>query len=218
MPASTAKPGSWKRRRVLATAAALIIIMPVRGADPSAPAGLRIDGGYWEDGLSEMCYYAASETIYGKERHFIRVHMINRQWMDAASGVKAEPGSSASVPVFKFVATEEVPAENYNYRYLTTVFLQRRDLSPFKVTVSSQEWCGTTFKHLRWGDQDLEARVFSYFPGEGDGTWRRPAENMPYEALFVIAREVAASEEERSLMLLPPMRSTRAVTPDPAAA
>ncbi len=58
-------------------------------ADTTPPGKLAIDGPAWDDGLAEMSYYAATDAIYGQRRHFTRVHLMNRQWMDAASGVKA---------------------------------------------------------------------------------------------------------------------------------
>ncbi|MCP4249217.1 MAG: hypothetical protein GY778_19410 [bacterium] len=187
-------------------------------ADSPKPGSLAIDGPHWDDGLSEMCYYAATDTIYGRQRSYTRVHMMNRQWMDPDTGVKTSAEAPGALPVFKFVAAEEIPTENYNYRYLSTAFLRRDDLAPLKLAVSSQEWCGTTFKQLRWTEEGLTVRSFSYFPDEGDRAWQRPADVVPVEALFVIVREVAATNTQRSLSLLPAMRSTHQVVPDPVPA
>ncbi|MFQ5490682.1 MAG: hypothetical protein ACE5GE_08180 [Phycisphaerae bacterium] len=172
---------------------------------------------FWDDGLSEMCYYDATETIYGKARHYTRVQMINRQWMGPESGVKADAGPGA-VAVFKFVLSEQIPTPNYNYRYLCTMFLRRADLSPFKLTATCQEWCGTTFKHLRWRDQALTMQSFSYFGGEADKSWQRPVDSVPFEAVFVLAREAAASQKAMQVNLLPPMRAQHEVVPDAAPA
>ena len=219
MTSSASRPGEGSLRSPVAVA----VLMLAGGvwsatADTTPPGKLAIDGPAWDDGLAEMSYYAATDAIYGQRRHFTRVHLMNRQWMDAASGVKASPDTAGAIAVFKFVVAERVPTENYDYRYLSTTFLRRDDLSPFKVTVSSQEWCGTTFKHLRWGDDGLVVQSFSYFTNEGNRAWQRPAERVPYEALFVIAREVAASGQGRSILLLPSLRSNHAVAPDPVPA
>lgn len=168
----------------------------------------------WEDGLSEICYYDATDVIYGKKRSYTRVHMLNRQWMDTATGVKSAPDKAGAAAVFKFNIAEEIPTDNYNYRYLTTVFLRRPDLSPFKVAASSQEWCGTTFKQLRWHNDGLIYRSFSYFGDEGDAEWRLSADIVPLDGLFVIARDVAATGKPRKLRLLASVRSNRAVEPN----
>lgn len=170
----------------------------------------------WDTGLCEMSFYRAVDVIYGKPRHYTRVHLLNRQWMDGESGVKAERDAPGAIPVFKLNIAEEIPTENYNYRYLTTVFVDRIELKPMKMIVSSQEWCGATFKHLRWRDNTLMVRSFSYFPDEGDRSWAVPHPSqtvLPFESLFIIARDAAASQLPRSIQVLPPMRSNHDVQP-----
>jgi len=167
----------------------------------------------WDDGLAEMSYYAAVDTIYGKKRKYTRVQLVNRQWMDAQTGVKTAPDDPKAVPVFKFNVAEEIPTESYNYRYLTTTFVRRPDLAPFKVAASSQEWCGTTFKHLRWMPDGLHYKSFSYFGDEGDKEWQLPAEVVPADALYLIARDVVARGEPQRLRVLASVRSTHEVDP-----
>jgi len=167
----------------------------------------------WEDGLSEMCYYDAVDRVYGKDRPFTRVHMFNRQWLNPATGVKAKVDDPGAVPVFKFNIAEQIPTDNYNYRYLTTVFLRRPDLTPVKMVSSSQEWCGTTFKHLRFTDEGGTYQSFSYFPGEADHEWPLAKGVVPFEALFVIARDVAARNAPRELRVLATVRSNHQVKP-----
>jgi hypothetical protein len=164
----------------------------------------------WDDGLSEMSYFAATDRIYGVDRRYTRVQLLNRQWMHKETGVKVDPGDPAAVPVFKMNISEEIPTENYNYRYLVSVFLERLSLTPFKLAASSQEWCGTSFKSLRWKDNGLTIRSFSYFDGEGDRTWTVSGDVMPYEALPILARNVAASRKARDLLVLAAARTTHA--------
>ncbi len=167
----------------------------------------------WDDGLSEMSYYDATDTIYGTQRKYTRVHLLNREWMNAETGVKAEPPDTArDVAVFKFTLAEEIPTENYNYRYLITAFARRPGLEPFKLTVSSQDWCGHTFKHLRWRDGKVAVQSFSYFD-DGDRQWELPGEAVPFELLPLLARAVVASGASREVNLLTPLRSNRGVEP-----
>jgi len=191
----------------------LLIVAALLAVHPTAPHKPLSELPLWDDGLSEMGYYDAVDVIYGQQRRYTRVHLFNRQWMGSESGVKASPDDPTAVPVFKLNIAEEIPTENYNYRYLTTVFLHRNDLAPFKLAVSSQEWCGTTFKQLRWRSDGLTCKSFSYFDGEGDTEWQLPADVVPFEALFVIARDVAATETPRKLRVLAPVRSTHGAEP-----
>lgn len=167
----------------------------------------------WDDGLSEMSYYRATTRIYGRERSYTRVHLFNRQWMDPIRGVKTDLIASDSVPVFKLNISEEIPIENYSYRYLTTLFLRRSDLSPFKMAISSQEWCGTTYKHLRWQDETLSIQSFSYFNNEGENQWQLNSDVVPYDSLLVLARNVAATGSPISLNVLTSLRSNKQVEP-----
>ena len=42
-----------------------------------------------------------------------------------------------------------IPAEQYAYHYLTSLFFRRdQPASLFKMSLSSQEWCGGTFKSI----------------------------------------------------------------------
>lgn len=167
---------------------------------------------YWDDGLAEMSYYRATDVIYGMPRGYVRVHMVNRQWMDPATGVKTAE-APGSVPVLKLNISEEVPTENYNYRYMTSIFLKRDDLAPFKMSLSSQDWCGMTFKQLRWANDSLEIKSFSYFGDEGDNVWQVAPDAVVFDALFIIARDVAAVGAPRNLNILHSHRSNHQVPP-----
>ena len=134
--------------------------------------------------------------------------------MDANSGVKTASEAKNAVAVLKFNVAEEIATENYNYRLQTTVFLSRPAFDPFKRVMSSQEWCGTSFKQLRWRDQNLVIRSFSYLSGQGDRTFQLSGDVVPFDALPVIVRDVAAAGVDRTLNLLVSMRSTREVEPN----
>jgi len=185
---------------------------PERGAPPATSLGALP---VWDDGLAEICYYDATRVIYGEPRRYTRVHLFNREWFDTAAGVKTEHRDApAAVAVFKLNIAEEIPTENYNYRFLTTLFIDRAAMKPYKLVSSSQEWCGATYKHLRWSPAGLELRSFSYFEGEAEQAGTAPAEALPQEALFVLARQWTASgAAPRSLELLPAMRGSHGVEP-----
>ena len=170
--------------------------------------------GVWNDELCEIAYYRAVDRIGDRARGYTRVHLLNYQWMVPRSGVKADPLQPGALGVFEFNIAEEIPTENYNHRYLTTVFLRRFDLAPLKMVVSSQEWSGATFKHLRWTGDGIAIKSFSSLPGEGDRTWQVAGDVVPYEALFVIARDVSGTGKSRELAVLPPMRVAHEVKPE----
>lgn len=166
----------------------------------------------WEDGLSEMSYFDATCMIYDKPRKYTRVHLMNRQHMDTTFFVKASEHSKDPKPAFKFIISEVIPTNNYNYRFHITSFMERPSLLPIRVSVSSQEWCGTTFKYLNWErnkevppkNWSLDVCGLSYWPTEGD-RWFPHADKSyidAYESLFVYARAVVAAGGEAHRMKL----------------
>lgn len=188
---------------------------PTRSADipfdKSALGALAL----WDDGLSEMLYYDAVETIYGKPRAYTRVHLTNREFFDPTLGVKAEtPNAPDAVPVLKMNIAEEIPTENYNYRWLTTLFIHRHALTPLKAVFANQEWCGVTYKHARWTAAGATLRQFSYFENEGESQHDLSANTWPFETGFLLVREfVAGGTIPEIAGMLPPLRSNRATPP-----
>ncbi len=170
----------------------------------------------WDDGFAEISYYDATRTIYGQPRSYTRVQIVVREWFDPEAGVKTDDTSAASaVPVLKLNICEEIPTENYNYRLMQTLLAQRYTLAPLKLASSSQEWCGTSYKHLRWTGPDPGYHSFSYFEGEADQHWPLPDGAVPFETLLLKARERATAAGTTRLRVLPPMDSTHGVAPRP---
>ncbi|MCB9851699.1 MAG: hypothetical protein H6819_01285 [Phycisphaerales bacterium] len=172
----------------------------------------------WDDGLAELCYYDAVDEIYGVPRKYTRIMLANREWLNPVQMVKAESpdlAGSGSLPVFKTNIIEEIPTENYNYRFMVTIFLGRPELRLEKFAASSQEWCGTTFKRLVRRHDALRIDAFSYFENEADRNWSlAPSSNVyPREALFLLAREVASTGDSMDLQVLPRLRSSHASEP-----
>ncbi|MDX2199953.1 MAG: hypothetical protein SF069_13410 [Phycisphaerae bacterium] len=178
----------------------------------------------WNDGLAEICYYDARRPIYGVERRYTSVHIVNREWFEPVAGVKTDRiDDPTAVAVLKLNVAEEVPTENYNYRLLTTLFVRRDDLSPLKLVGSSQEWCGSIFNIFRWQDDRLDGRTFSYFEGEAEQTFELAVAVRPLEAFLLIARDAVASGDaqprERAApylaQLAPARRGPASRTPAP---
>lgn len=183
-------------------------------ATPAAGVGARstfASASIWDDGLSEMCFYDAELELYAQTRRYTRAHLLNREWFDPAAGVKTDrTGDPTAVAVMKLNIAEEAPTENYNYRYLTTLFAERDSLLPRKLAASSQEWCGNAYQHLRWSEAGLHFRSFSYFEGEAEHDVRMPVEVWPFETVFLLGREyVATGRVPTVTRMLAPVRRLR---------
>lgn len=136
----------------------------------------RLDWGLdplWDDGQAEVATYNALSVIYGKSRSHETTLITVKEDFNPKLFVKADnlPQEQSHPVVFKLNVAASIPAENYTYHFLTSVFVRREDTSKMlKLTAGSQEWCGNTFKEVRNWDRNSTLVYHSYFDGEGDGS------------------------------------------------
>lgn len=184
---------------------------PARGAWQSSGSPWRSDP-LWFDGQAETCEYEARFELYGIQRSYrARVHTLH-QHMDAATSTKSENGQG--IGVFKQIATEEVPSENYDYRFSITSFTRSDDLALYKLTRSVQEECGASFTQLWREGAQLHTLESGYFPGEGLARGSLSAHVVAFEQLPLVLRDFPfelGAEHERQLAVLPSLRSNRLV-------
>lgn len=127
----------------------------------------------WDDGQAEVALYAARRLQYGKLRSFEAVLIVVKEDFNQAFYAKAEPPYKGKrlLPVLKLNFIQSYWTENYPYHFMTSVFVRRDDPTALlKLTSSSQEWCGNTFKEVRTWGRTPELVFLSYWDGEGDGT------------------------------------------------
>ena len=155
------------------------LLLSSNGVAASEKAGVEVSDAWgkhrvWDDGLAEVAHYDAERIVYGKVRTFETIFITVKEDFNAAFHAKADPPYRGKklLPILKLNMVYEIVTENYPYRYLTSVFVDRRDVSrPVKMTVGSQEWCGNTFKEFRSWGSGPEIVFHSYWDGQGDGTY-----------------------------------------------
>jgi hypothetical protein len=126
----------------------------------------------WNDGLAEVAHYAAKRMQYGKARMFEAVLITVSEDFNRAHFAKAEPPYQKKnlLPVLKLNIVLQYDTENYPYSFLSSVFVDRQDPTAIvKLTNSSQEWCGNTFKELKTWGGGVWLIYHSYWDEEGDG-------------------------------------------------
>jgi len=147
----------------------------------------------WNDGQAEVAAYDASRVLYGRPRpHVLRLITVaedfNREYY-----VKADwpYGQKPILPVIKQNQVATIQTPNYPYHYMASVFADRSQFSrTVKLAVSSQEWCGTTYKQFElWNNQPLQV-FHSYWDGEGSGRREIAAGPNDFfeEELFLLLR------------------------------
>ncbi len=149
------------------------------GPEPGMSAAVdAFDAGWaqaplWDDGQAEVALYAARRPQYGKLRDFETVLIVVKEDFNPAVYAKAEPPyqGRSLLGVLKLNLVQSYWTENYPYHFLTSVFVRRDDPTALvKLTQSSQEWCGNTFKEVKGWTRPAEFVFHSYWDDEGDGT------------------------------------------------
>ena len=126
----------------------------------------------WEDGLAEVATYEAERTIYNKKRTFEYTQIVVKEEFNQEFNVKTDDYNRADLfPVMKMNQFCRIETDNYPYHFLTSIFFRRdQPVAIYKMTNSSQEWCGNTFKTIVDDGVNLQQRYDSYWDGQGVGS------------------------------------------------
>ncbi|WP_071883109.1 hypothetical protein [Hymenobacter swuensis] len=135
----------------------------------------------WEDGQAEVATYTAERVIYGEPRRFEYTLITVKEEFNQQYNVKTDDYQRKDVfPVMKVNQFCSIPANNYPYHFLTSLFFRRdQPVLLHKLTTSSQEWCGNTFKAIVNDGLQYQQTYNSYWDGQGNGQ-----RTLRYDALF----------------------------------
>jgi hypothetical protein len=173
----------------------------------------------WDDGLAEVAVYKAKTQIYGKLWDHEMVLATVKEDLTTALYVKADPpyGKKELLPVLKQNIFTRIQTANYPYHYLVSVFVDRKSATrPVKMTVGSQEWCGNTFKELKFWERPASIVYHSYFDGQGDGEaqFEFREGDMLREQLFLALRTIDFREGyTKSFRLLNSQMTNKYIAP-----
>lgn len=125
----------------------------------------------WDDGLAEVARYEAERVVYGKPRQFEYTFILVKEEFNKEYNVKTDNYDRSDLfPVMKVNKFARIPTEKYPYHYLSSLFYKREDPATLhKMTISSQEWCGNTFKSFEHTDSSYQYSYNSYWDGQGNG-------------------------------------------------
>lgn len=166
------------------------------GAPPSVPkpAGAPVvpdRSVYWHQGKAEVSRFDLQQVRYGSIYSGVAVMIFVKEDFLPGAQVKHEGRSAAEtpVPVLKLIATRDFLTGLYPYSLMTTVFSPFRagDGRSYKITATTQDWCGQTFMQLNNRDSLFAVAYRSYFEEEGDRDFAVPPAVLEDE-LFTIVR------------------------------
>ncbi|SNS57149.1 hypothetical protein SAMN05421640_0708 [Ekhidna lutea] len=129
---------------------------------------------YWYAGEAEITSYSLEQARYGEIHKGEAVMVFVTEPFSKSKQVKLDDWrdeSADNVSVMKLNMTKKFLTGIYPYSMMMSTFTpvsydQYPD--PFKVTTSSQEWCGHTFMQLNLKKESYMLNGYSYFESEGD--------------------------------------------------
>lgn len=126
----------------------------------------------WDDGQAEILTYEAERVIYGKVRHFEQVFILVKETFNKEHQVKTDDYKRSDLfEVMKVNQFARIKTDNYPYHFLASFFYNRGNATALhKATLSSQEWCGNTFKSFKRTEELFNYDYNSYWDGQGEGT------------------------------------------------
>lgn len=125
----------------------------------------------WDQGEAEVAKYEAQRVVYGKPRNFEYVFILVKETFNKEYKVKTDTYDRNDLfEVMKINKFCRIPTDNYPYHYLTSIFYKREQPSTvYKLTNTSQEWCGNTSKYFLNEGRKYEFGYNSYWDGQGIG-------------------------------------------------
>ena len=154
-----------QHRRAPASAQALQVVLPYFNQEWAMRS-------YWEDGLAEVATYAAERVVYKKKRAFDYTQITVKEEFNQQFNVKTDDYKRDDLfPVMKVNQFCQLQTDQYPYHFLTSLFFRRdQPVALYKMTTSSQEWCGNTFKTIVDDGVNFEETHDSYWDGQGVGS------------------------------------------------
>lgn len=221
-------------RRIFALLAVLLLLLVVTPAcaqesepspEPAPPTDLFqhldpqwVQNEYWYRGEAEIDLYDASLVKYGEPREVDEVAMIFvTEDFEPDLLVKADDWQRPDlVPMFKLNYVISVQTGVYRYEQMLSFFFRRADLGLTKMTLSSHEWCGNSFKELINHGERESFDFNTYWDGQGNGEYGVdfPDDLVLYDSLPAQLRALRFEEGlEATMHLLPTQLSSRVSPP-----
>ena len=146
----------------------------------------------WDDGLAEVATYEAQRVVYNKTRTFEYTLITVKEDFNKAYNVKTDDYQRSDLfPVMKVNQFCRIPTDNYPYHYLTSLFFRRENpVQVHKITSSSQEWCGNTFKAINLSGDNFNYAYNSYWDGQGEGQMELPGNILFEDQLLYTLRSL----------------------------
>ena len=175
------------------------------------------------DSRTYLAGVAERTTRFGRELRFMGASLETlrtaapglERWLNLVFNVKTDDYQRTDLfPVMKINQFCQIPADNYPYHFLTSLFFRRdQPVALFKLTTSSQEWCGNTFKSITDDGVSFKEKFNSYWDGQGEGQRDLRRDVVLEDALSYTLRALKFEELPIFTLTVLDLQQTNKVTP-----
>ena len=162
---------------------------------------------YWYQGKAEISTYELTQNRYNDQHPGEAVLVFVTEDFLTDEQVKNDRGQNPnSTKVMKTNFIKRFTTGLYDYSIMTSVFTavdQSRFPGSFKVTMSSQDWCGQSFMQLNKSAGQYKVQLRSYFESEGDENTSIPVQILEDE-LFNLIRMSPDLLPKGQVQMIPP--------------
>lgn len=188
-----------------------------RAADPASRAFAA--SALWDDGKAEIDAYDASVRRYGELRRLTAYLIVVKEDFSKARLVKADPGHDPAdlLPVLKLNHVINYQTGIYSYHQMASAFFDRGTMELVKMSLTSNEWCGNTYKEYTRREGGGALHVHTYWDGQSEATYPIPAgaDVVFQDALPLYIRSLPqAPGTARELRIVPSQIDSRGAKPE----
>ena len=173
----------------------------------------------WDDGRAEISAYDAVAMRYGEPRPFTGYLIVVKEDFTRTELVKADPGHTASelLTVLKLNQVIHFNTGIYDYHQMLSVFFDRADLIPVKLSLTHFEWCGNTYKEMLRRGEDATLRAHTYWDGMAEKSFdvKFTGSTLLYDELPVWLRALPFEPRWCSRSTAGGARTSAIITPPP---
>lgn len=133
---------------------------------------------YWKNNKAEISSFDLKQVRYGEIRngHAVMIFVTEPFLPNTQVKYDGKNTDETRVEILKLNLERYFKTGIYQYSMMTSVFtpFNAAPDHPYKVTTSSQDWCGHTFFQLNNRDNNFEVSSYSYFQEFGDQNFSTP--------------------------------------------
>jgi hypothetical protein len=133
----------------------------------------------WDDGRAEVDAYQATVRRYGTLRPLTAYLIVVKEDFSRRQLVKADPDHDPGdlLPVLKLNHVINYQTGIYSYHQMASCFFDRSSMELVKFSLTSNEWCGNSYKEYTRRSERGSLHVHTYWDNQAEATYDLPVDD-----------------------------------------